>query len=157
MLDPSKPLENPKHERFALLLAAGEVSASEAYRLRVGSKGTAKSVNEMASALALKVASRIDWLKAKALEKAEKKADAVTLTMAEKLEFLARVVKVKPLELDEDKDGDLINGVEPREFGRVIKLPCKLAAMKMHNDLAGDGSEAKGMTALGALVGRLRK
>jgi hypothetical protein len=156
----SKPLENPKHERFALLLASGEVSASEAYRLRVSAKGTAKSSHEAASRLAesVKVASRIQWLKAEAVKKAEQKAGAVTLSMAEKLEFCARVVKLNTLEaIDEEKNGDLVNGVEFGEFGRKLKIPCKLAAMKLHNDLAGDGAEAKGQSALAALVSKLRK
>jgi hypothetical protein len=160
MNDGSKPLENPKHERFALLLASGEVSASEAYRLRVSSKGTAKSSHEAASRLAesVKVASRIQWLKAEAVKKAEQKAGAVTLSMAEKLEFCARVVKLNTLREIDGDDGDLVNGITFDAMGRqVMKIPCKLAAMKLHNDLAGDGAEAKGQSALAALVSKLRK
>lgn len=138
------PLDNPKHERFALLVAQAEVSAAEAYRETISKKAMAKTQHEAASRLCAdgKVAARIKYLRGWARQKAEERAEKVTLTMAEKQEFLARIVKCKGAKLDEEKDGDLINGVTFDQHGnRTLKIPDKLAALKLHNDLVGEGAE----------------
>jgi hypothetical protein len=73
------------------------------------------------------VSARVAWFLAQT-------AGETVLSLKEKREFLAGVVR-----LNKDKTQD------------------KLAAIRLDNDLAGEGSEAKGMGALAALLGRVRK
>lgn len=76
--DGASPLKRAKWERFALLVAAGEVSAAEAYRREVARAGaTDKTIHEESCKLAAnpKVRPRIDYLRAKLAEKAGKKFD----------------------------------------------------------------------------------
>lgn len=90
--------------------------------------------------------------------KAEARAGSAVLTLAEKRTFLARVLRANGGTLDEKMDADLINGVKFSSKGkRMIEIPCKLRALQLDNDLAGEGSEARGMSALGAFAQRLRK
>jgi hypothetical protein len=74
-----------------------------------------------------RVKARVAWFLAQT-------AGETVLSLKEKREFLAGVVR-----LNKDKTQD------------------KLAAIRLDNDLAGEGSEAKGMGALAALLGRVRK
>lgn len=159
-MDGSQPLNNPKHERFCLLVATGEYSAAEAYRKTVSKAGTAKTSHEEASKLAAspKARPRIRFLRSKAQEVASERAHGVVLSIAEKREFLARLVRCKVQ--TEPADSDLWNGIKATEHGAEYKLPCKIAAIKQDNDLAGDGEEAKANSALSglaALVERLRR
>ncbi|MBP9903424.1 MAG: hypothetical protein KBH45_18335 [Verrucomicrobia bacterium] len=119
MIDGSKPLENPRYERFALLVASGEMTASAAYREAVSNRGTDKNSWESASKLAAKVAPRIEFLKAKATKKAEQIADDVVMSMVEKRLIAAEIARNK-----DEKASD------------------RISACKLDNDLAGDGSEA---------------
>lgn len=140
-----KPLENRKHEAFALLVAEGSEYAP-AYRQAVSNRGTAKTSHEEGSKLASapKVSPRIEWLRRKAQEVAEKKAgDRI-----------------------EKKAVKLLDQIEKREIAATIarsteeRAQDRIAACKLDNDLAGDGSEAKGNESLGKLaelLGRLRK
>lgn len=48
----SEPLANPKWERFALLVATGEVSAAEAYRREIGKRASKATVETNGPALA---------------------------------------------------------------------------------------------------------
>ena len=155
--DPGDPLANRKHERFALLMAQGEMTAADCYRKAgLSAKGTkAETIHCNASKLATKVEPRIRHLRKAAQEHYKNNAGAVTLSMAEKLSFLARVVKCRGASLDEEKDGDLINGVEFTEHGRRLKLPDKLAALKLHNDLSVEGAEAGANKAIEIIVKKL--
>lgn len=63
------------------------------------------------------------------------------LTLAAKRSFLARLVNDKGGEIDACK----------------VALSDKLKAIALDNDLAGEGSEAKGSEGLAALILRLRK
>lgn len=153
-------MSNPKHERFALLFAQGEVSAAEAYRQEISAKCTLATAETKGPALSRKsqVRVRIEWLKGQVEQKAREIADGTVLTMLEKRQFLARVVRMKGAAIDEEDDGDLINGVRYDKQGRrMLVLPDKIAAVKLDNDLAGDGSEAKGHDAMAELIARLRK
>jgi hypothetical protein len=94
------------------------------------------------------------------IESLRQRADVLkggaVLTLAEKREFLARIVRMKGDEIDLDKDGDLVNGVRLKEQGRELILPDKLAAIKIDNDLSGDGAEADQGNALVDLVSWIR-
>ena len=81
-------------------------------------------------------------------DKADLLAGSAVLTFAEKRKWLARLVRA---DLAEGQvAGDLWQGsdVELKAGGRKvlkIRLADKLTAIKLDNDLAGDGAEAKAM------------
>jgi len=156
----AEPLANLSHEAFALLLAQGEVSAAEAYRQEVSATCAVATSETKGPALARKsqVRVRIEWLKGQVNEKAKEKAEGTILTMLEKREFLARVVRTPVGEVTEMSDlcqeKDETFGDNPK---LKIKMPDKLRAIALDNDLAGEGSEAKGQDAMVALLGRLRQ
>ncbi len=77
------------------------------------------------------------------------------LTLAQKRDFLYRLVTAKVCELD--ANSDLWNSVKTAKEGTEYKLPDKLKAIETDNDLAGEGSEAKGNEGLAALIARIRK
>ena len=89
-------------------------------------------------------------------DKADALAGSAVLTLVEKRKFLARIVRMKGDEIDLDQDGDLVNGVRLKEQGRELILPDKLAALKIDNDLSGDGAEADQGNALVDLVSWIR-
>ena len=104
MIDGRKPLENPRYERFALLVASGEMTASAAYREAVSNRGTDKNSWESASKLA-----------AKATKKAEQIADDVVMSMVEKRLIAAEIARnkdekasdrISACKLDNDLAGD---------------------------------------------------
>lgn len=140
----SEPLANARHERFACELAKGN-AAGKAYELAGYKRDDASACRLSRNP---KVKARLAWLKRQA-------AAVDVLTIAEKRQFLARLVRCKPSE--EPPESDLWNGIEDTEQGRRYKLPDKLRAIALDNDLAGEGAEAGGQKALGELVKRLRK
>jgi len=82
------------------------------------------------------------------------------LTIREKREFLARIIRAKVGALaDEGPDGpdaDLWESVKITDRSSEYKLPSKLMALKADNDLAGDGEDAeKNSDALTELLARL--
>lgn len=77
------------------------------------------------------------------------------LTIAEKRDFICRLVKAAPDTLD--ANSDLWQSVKHTKDGTEYRLPDKLRAIETDNDLAGEGSEAKGSEGLAALILRLRK
>ena len=87
--------------------------------------------------------------------KAEEKAGSAVLTLAEKRKFVARLLRAKVGELP--PDSDLFNAVKHGKDGTEYKLPDKLRAIEVDNDLAGEGSEAGANDALGELLKRVRK
>lgn len=159
MIPGADPLDNRKHEAFALAVACEGLSLVDAYREKVSNKGTDKSTYERGSQLAadIKIASRIAWLRAKATEKAREKADIAVLTKADKLAFCASIVNLDSLNVDEAKHGHLTSGAIYDAQGNkvAIKPPTvaeKLTALKIHNDLAEEGAEASALSGLLARV-----
>ena len=129
MIDGSKPLENPRYERFACELAKGS-SQYVAYHVAgfTPNRGNATRLNANES-----VKARVAWIK-------EQAATDTILTIQEKRKFLAKVVRTPIGNVDQDSD-------LCQEFARTadsirFKMPDKLAAIRLDNDLAGDGSEA---------------
>lgn len=90
-------------------------------------------------------------------DKAQEKAGSAVLTIAEKRMFLARAKRLNLSEFDLSEHGDLVQSIEPGEHGTKYRFVDKLAAIKLDNDLAGEGSEAGANDALQALLGRIRK
>lgn len=142
----SAPLSNPKWERFALLVATGEVSAAEAYRKTISAKCTDKTSHERASKIASndKVRARIADLRSKAAVVASERAGEVVLSIAEKRLFLAAVVRTPSGAIDKHsqlcQEWSETHG--EHSSSTKLKMPDKLAAIKLDNDLAGEGSEA---------------
>lgn len=75
-------------------------------------------------------------------QKAEEKAGSAVLTLAEKRKTLAGIVRAAR---GRSADGD------------EVKVSDKISAIKLDNDLAGEGSEAGANDALGELLKRVRK
>lgn len=88
-------------------------------------------------------------------DEASRQPGYCVLTVAQKRDFLYRLVTAKVSELS--ADSDLWNSIKTTEHGVEYKLPDKLKAIETDNDLAGEGSEAKGNEGLAALIARLRK
>ena len=77
------------------------------------------------------------------------------LSIAEKRDFIARLVRARVGELR--GDSDLWQSIKATEAGTEYRLPDKLAAIKADNDLSGQGAEARGNEGLAALIARIRK
>lgn len=134
------PLPNPRHEAFAFLVAGG-ASAAEAYR-KAGFKCSNATAQTNGPALSREahMRLRIADLKRKAQERAkEREADGV-LTLAEKRLFLARVLRTPVGQVT--ADSDLAQEVTVDEKSMKVKMPDKLRALALDNDLAIEGAEA---------------
>lgn len=75
------------------------------------------------------------------------------LTIQEKRNFLARVVRSNLSSLP--PESDLWQEVTITEAGTKRKMPDKLKAIAMDNDLAGEGSEAKAALSAVELLAKL--
>ena len=121
-------LSNPRHERFAQLVATGQ-SAAEAYRAVYGAKGKAAENSGSRLLGNVGVSARIAELQQKAAEKA-------VLTLVEKREFLRRVVMTAIRDVDERSN--LCQSVECTDKGRKFRMPDKLRAIELDAKLAGE-------------------
>ena len=83
---------------------------------------------------------------------AEQQAGGAVLTLMEKRIFLARIVRACIAKLPEDSD--LWASIKRTEAGVEFRLPCKLAAIREDNDLAGEGSEAEVQDAISEMLAR---
>ena len=136
--------------KFAQLVGAG-MNQTEAYR-RAYPKCSAKAAESKASRLV-----RDGKVKAMIAEIQEEAKQGAVLTLKEKREFLARVVRIGVAEASTSEEHkDLIQAVTEGEKSTTYKLPDKLRAIQIDNDLAGEGSDAEGNAALGALVKKIR-
>jgi phage terminase small subunit len=148
--DPSQPLHNARHEAFALAVAKG-ASATDAYR-RAGYRAKDADVTgpRLLGDVGNGIAARVDWIKLQA-------ASDTVLTIREKREFLASVVRTPIGEIDEGSP--LCQSVKIGSEGeREYKMPCKIRSILADNDLAGEGSEAKANEAVAeSLAAKLRK
>jgi phage terminase small subunit len=133
--DPSKPLDNSRHEAFALNVAQG-MSATEAYR-QAGYEAKDADVAgpRLLGNVGNGIKERVEYIKAQA-------ATSAVLSIAEKREFLAKVLRTPIGEIDERSP--LCQSFEiGKEGERKYKMPDKLKAISEDNDLAGEGSEAE--------------
>jgi phage terminase small subunit len=92
-------------------------------------------------------------------KKADEMAGSAVLTLAEKRTWLARLVRANAATLSTDKDGDLLAGLDIEERDgdsriKKLRLADKLAAIKLDNDLSGDGFEAEAHKAIAVTVRR---
>lgn len=128
------------------------LSNTEAY-LKAYPKSSAEAARRSASDLLTKP--DIQACIAELREKADNRPGSAVLTRAQKRDFLARLVMARVGELP--PDSDLWNSIKTTDQGIEYKLPDKLNAIKLDNDLAGEGSEAEGQDALTKLLERVMK
>lgn len=127
-------LDNPSHEQFAQQVATG-IDRAEAYK-RVYLKANPDSARSAAARLFAVVCNRVIELQ-KATETKN------TLTMIERREFLARVVRADLNALDLEKDGDLlqekITTISPTGHETIkVKLPGKRECVMSDAELSGE-------------------
>lgn len=146
-------LDNPRHEAFAQAVASG-MSGSEAYRRTYGTK--AKNADCLASRLSVKVKDRVAEIQKGSLT-------STTLTLQEKREFLANLIRTPIGDVDERSilcqsaeyqvtggvRGKLRRGPAPSgnettvaEVTTVrIRMADKLKALELDAKLAGEFSD----------------
>ena len=74
-------------------------------------------------------------------------AGGAVLTLAEKRSFMARLLRARPALLE--RDSDLWQSIKTTETGTEYRLPDKIAAVKLDNELAGEGqSEGVNITVI---------
>lgn len=147
-------LKNPKHEAFARNVGIKGMSAAEAYKeVWKCSQSSAESAGPRLGR-DVQVMSRVSDLRK---EKAERAKLKDFLTVEEKRNFLARVVRAHGKKLDfAGADADLIQGVKLDKFGNeMLEIPDKLAAIRIDNDLAVDGAEAEANKAMEIIIRKL--
>ncbi len=84
---------------------------------------------------------------------AEKLAGSSVMTMIEKRQFFARIARAAPSELP--MNSDLWQSIKHTKDGTECRLPDKLGAMKLDNDLEGVGAEAEANKAVTVVIRRL--
>lgn len=149
-------LKNPRHEAFAQAVASG-TSGTEAYRRVYGAKA-----NKNAENLACRLSRNVN-VRQRVSELQQKSATATTLSLQEKREFLAKLVRTPIGSIDETSElcqaaeyqvsgglrGRLRRGQADRgnEQGETevttvrIKLADKLKAIELDAKLAGEFTE----------------
>lgn len=83
---------------------------------------------------------------------AEKLADSSVMTLIEKRRLCAQIARSAPAELP--VNSALWQSIKRMKDGTEFRLPCKIAAIKLDNDLAGVGSEAEANKAIAVTVRR---
>lgn len=138
------PLKNRRHEAFA-----NEVfrqmpkggNTADIYR-KFYPKVSRKASDAAASRLLKTVKVRISEIQSTVTARS-------ALTMAERRDFLARVVRANPKALDLDKDGDLLEEFS-QEAGKIrFKLPSKRGCVMDDARLAGELIERTDLTSDG--------
>jgi hypothetical protein len=155
-MNPAEPLPNDRHEAFAVHYAANG-NAAQAWLHAGGKDGSHANANGSKWAGKGSIKARLGWLKAELARRIQAEIDAknetALLTMEEKRKFLARVVRSKPA--DEPVDSDLWQEIEVKPDSVKRKMPDKLRAIAMDNDLAGEGAEAKAAGAIPEIAAAL--
>lgn len=132
--DGSKPLENAKHEKFANLVVEGKPSRV-AYAAVFGAHATVDSIDASASRLLSrgKVNLRVQHLK-------ERASSRMVLTVRERREFLASVVRTPVGAIDENSPlaQEVIYEESERGSRTKVKMPGKLEALKLDAEMAGE-------------------
>lgn len=141
-IDPAQPLKNARQEAFSILVSVGKdggppLSQAEAYRTcyPASRKWKDTAIWPCASELAKRphVSVRIQWLKARAVEK-------TFLTIDRRKRILSRVAsevgEVDPADhLEAGGDGVYIN------FGKESKNRGAVAGLKSRTDMSGEGGQ----------------
>jgi hypothetical protein len=145
------PMLSAQQQRFCAVYAT-DGNAAAAYRAAYPSSSEA-AANTSASRL-LKNAD-IQAEVSRIRNAATGVVGTAVLSIAEKRNFLARLVRARVAELG--SDSDLWQSIKTTDAGAEYRLPDKLRAIETDNDLAGDGSTATGNDGIAALIARIRK
>ena len=153
MSTPEKPPlpKDPRHQRIAYLILEG-VAHGEAYG-KCFPKSAKKSWNSACGRILRRadVVAYMAWIRAQS-------AHSSVLTLLEKREFLARVVRCKIN--SEPDDSDLWQEFRTTETDTsttvIRKLPSKTDAIKLDNDLSGDDPKVNALDALATALANLR-
>ena len=152
--------KNPRHQRFADLILR-EVPRADAY-VQAGFKVTNRVAAQAAATRLLGKPYVASYIAAMRLVIQEDSATAAVLSVIEKRQFLARIVRTPLLSIDPhtpDKDGDLIKtyqktDTETSSSERIEKLD-PLKAIEIDNKLSCDDGERDGIAALTAALASL--
>lgn len=125
-------LDNSRHEKFAQEVAKG-MDATAAY-ISVYGKSSRSSANSSAARLLANVRFRVQELK-------EASATATTLTMQERRERLARIVRCDLTRIDTSIDGDLVQEITTSDGVVKLRLPGKRECIMDDAKLAGELTE----------------
>ena len=153
MPDPIPLPKDPRHQRFADLFMAGATLADAYHNAFSCTLHSAKS-NSSRAIRRRDVAAYIAAVR-------QRSAAASVLSVQEKREFLARIVRtpITKLDIDTHTDADLIksfarNETETGNSTRLEKLDA-LKAIELDNRIAGDDASAAAMTSLAAALAGL--
>jgi hypothetical protein len=136
------------HQKFAEGIVAGKTYA-DAY-LGAFPKSSADNARKHAPRLNSKPAVQAEIARLRA--EAQKLAGSAVLTTAEKRMICAAIARAAPAELP--MNSPLWQSIKRTKDGTEYRLPCKIAAMKLDNDLAGVGAEAEANKAIAVVVRR---
>lgn len=148
-MNPAEPLPNERHEAFAVHYAAND-NASAAWLHAGGQDGSHANANGSKWAAKGSIKARVGWLRGEVqrridADKSERNESAL-LTVSEKRAFLASVVRASVATTEDGSPLWQEIEITPDKVKR--KMPDKLRAIALDNDLAGDGSEAAAAAAL---------
>jgi len=140
---------SPAHQKFAERIVAGD-TPPKAYR-KAYPKATAVTANGRGSKLAKKEHIKAEVTRLR--QRIQEKAGGLVMTEVEKRLFLAAVVRT-PID-DIDGKSPLCQSVKTSEGGIEYKMPDKLKAIALDNDLAGDGNLAGANAAIVTFAQRM--
>ena len=155
-MNPAEPLENERHEAFAVHFAANG-NAARAW-LHAGGRNRA-TANRQGDKWRRKgdIAARVPWLRAEAGRRLRSERnvqnEAAVMSIMDKRRFLARIVRARIAETP--AESDLWQEIELSNGRLRKKLPDKLRAIALDNDLAGEGADAKAVAGLPEAIERL--
>jgi phage terminase small subunit len=155
--NPIRLPKDPRRQRFADLILGG-MRAPEAYK-KAGFKAVKPASLHTVSSRLLKNVEVQAYL----ADVRQQSAKATVMSVAEKREFLARIVRTPLRAIDpndpDHKDGDLIlkykrTASETGEMEEIVKLD-PLKAIDQDNKLSGDDPEANALGSLAAAIAAL--
>ena len=130
-----KPTLSGPHQKFCEGIVVGS-TAADAYRAAYPNT-TADNARKNAARLATKAEIQAEIARQRAV--AEKEAGSAVLTLVEKRGFLARIFRARVALLPQDSD--LLQSIKKMENGCEIRVPDKIAAIKLDNGLAGEAPQ----------------
>jgi hypothetical protein len=137
-------------------MAQRECSGAEAYRRCVSRNCSEKTSHVEACRLSKNpvMSRRLTWLALRAEELAKEKAEKAAMSIAEKRIFLARVVRTPAAQITKTDELCQEWAEHVSEHGSItrLKMPDKLKAIQIDNELAGEGGRARLGTAVEALA-----
>jgi hypothetical protein len=144
-VDYSQPLRSSKRERFCLEVVKGS-TAQKAYEKAYKCSPSNAEANSTLVRNAVEVNGRIKYMQ-------NKISTEVMMTMRERREWLARVVRANVDNLDLEKDGDIVDEIIVDANGnKRFKLPSKRACIMDDAKLAGEIIDRSDITSGGGSI-----